>query len=334
MAKKAVNHPPTPAVESPTDPGSGVDCEALKVKYGIDVNTYSKHKKVKSKKNNSHHILQNATVEEYISKGEGLCVLLGNAHSGTPHQITTARQNERRDNKKNGTPGAMPATNVGELKDLSKGDLTESFKKQGIPEPDASDLADCLVKEAEKQMKKAAKRDEDTDVDDDSSVEETGGCFPARTLIWLDHHVRRHITGVTSSDSIAGLARTRPVVRRDWCMSRLIRLQLRHDVIALAPFHRVLTADGRYRRADALRAGMAVRTDTGTDTIVRVQRHLTPRRIHSVGVGEAFECRIGRSGVWVELPNTGVPVTRTVRLVRFRARIRRAWRARELRFER
>jgi hypothetical protein len=321
MPKKPVNHPPTPAVESPTDPGTGVDCEALKAKYGLNVDTYAEHEEPKSAENQSHHILQNACVEDYISKAEGLCVLLANSHSGTPHQVTTARQNERRDNKRGSRGGTQPATNVAGLKDLSQGDLTASFKAANIPDPDAGDLAKCLVDEAEAHMKKAAKRDKGKDVKPTSPVTQTGGCFSAGTPVWLNVHSRREISTVAVDDVVEGSGGPRRVVRRDWCRSELVRLQLAGGGVALAPFHRVLTPDGRYRRADVLRAGMLVQTDGGPEAVINVARDPRPHRIYSFAVGEPFDCRVGRAGLWVEVPDTGAPVTRIVRLTRFRRRI-------------
>ena len=321
MAKKAVNHPPTPVVESATAPAVvEVDCEALKAKWKLNVDTYAAHEEPKSWTNQSHHILQKTAVEDYISWGEGLCVLLGNGTSGTPHQATTARQNERMRNKKTGT-GTQPATNVGGLKDLSQGDLTESFKKMGVPDEEAAQLAKCLVDEADEHMREKAKRNKGKNVTDSSPVDPPGGCFPAGTIVWLDAKNRRRIGKITTSHEIGGLDRTRPVVRRDWCRSELVTLHLAsgaRDAISLAPFHRVRDADGRYRRANSLRPGMAVQTNDGPVTLVRVDRDPTRHLIHSIGVGVAFECRVGRSGVWVALPDTGVRVIAVERAIRFK----------------
>jgi hypothetical protein len=324
VAKKAVNHPPAPVVESLTDPETGeVDCEKLKEHYKLNVDTYKDHEEVKSRSNQSHHILQDATVVDYIDKAKGLCVLLGNSHSGTPHQVTTRRQNERRDNKKYGRAGTKPAKTFGDLKELSKGDLEESFKKKKIPDEDAKALAECLVAEAEEEAKMAAKLDKKKNLNNKSPVKQTGGCLVGHASIWLADGTRKRVVDLTMDDVIEGLGRARAMVRRDWCRSDLVTVSTTYGAVSLAPFHRVRMGDERYRRADAIRPGMTVRTRRGTETVTRVRHVPRPRRIVSVGVGDAFECQVGRAGLWVELPNTGVRVAQTVRLRRYRGGVRR-----------
>lgn len=315
---KVVNHVTTPAVESPTDPGTVEDeCEALKKKYKLDVACHDDQEEAKSVDNQSHHILQDATVGDYISRGEGLCVLLADSHGGTPHRVTTSRQNKRMNNKKK-PGGPKPATNFGELKKLSAEDLTESFKKMGAEDEEAKKLADCLVAEAEKELKKAAKRDKDLDVTDSSPVQLPNGCFPAAMQVWLDGRTRRRITKIDAVVAIEGRRETRRVVRRDWCVSPVVRLRVNASEVQLSPFHRVMTAFSGYRRADELNPGTMLLTHTGPAELIAVERDPRPRRIHSIGVGEDFECRIGRAGLWVELPNTGVEVSGTVHLGLFR----------------
>ena len=94
---------------------------------------------------------------DIVGKYSALCVLLQNGNSNTPHRESTNRQNGRMNNK-------TSATNLGELKELSREDLVESFKKKSIPEDHAKKLAECLVDEArtESQGEKQEEKTKET----------------------------------------------------------------------------------------------------------------------------------------------------------------------------
>jgi hypothetical protein len=314
MPKKPVNHPPAPVSEGATGPAVVQDpCEELKQKYGLNVNTYSRHKGVKTRTNQSHHVLQDATVSDYISKGMGLCVLLANSKSGTPHQVTTAEQNKRRDNKKYKKAGAKPAKTFGQLKKLSAADLEKSFKKAGIPDEDAKTLAECLVAEAEKQINKQRERDGEEPMKDSDEVKPTGGCFPARTLVWLDQERTKPVRRILHGEAIDGRHGVGRVIRRDWCRSELVHLHVASGVVAMAPFHRVLTADLEFRRVDELRPGMEVATHWGPAPVHRIELDTREQRIYGLGLEAQGTCRLGGVGLWVELTHAGAAVTKTIR---------------------
>lgn len=313
------NHAPTPAVEGATSPGMPPEtCAEIKARYGITSGTHSDNKEANKGTGSgkqSHHILQGAATNDLLDYNQAMAVLLANSHGGTTHQITTARQNERRDNKALGRSGTKPATNFGDLKKLSKEDLVESFKSgENMPPEDAEKLADCLVAEAEEKVKKDALANKRIKVNDSTPVLQTGGCLPADTLVWLDDHNWRRLDALQCGELVAGLDGQRAIARFDHCINDLVRLWVGEASVSLAPFHRVLTEQGRFERADSLRMGQWVQAHEGAVQLSRVEHDRVPQPVVSIGVAADFECRIGVMGLWIELPDTGVVVHATTRL--------------------
>lgn len=313
------NHAPTPAVEAPTDPALAQEtCEQIKARYGIETGTHKANECRKSVSYQSHHILQGAATNNLINYDSAMCVLLANSHSGTAHQITTARQNQRRDNKKHGRGGTQPATNFGDLKKLARDDLVESLTKgKGIPQEDAEKLADCLVAEAEKKIKKDAKTEKNIDVTDSTPVLPIGGCFAPGTLLWMHAGHCLRADQVACGDMLFAQGRALAVARVDHCVQDLVCLQVAGGMVSLAPFHRVLTVEAGPRRADQLRVGELLQTDQGAARLEGVQHDPRPQRVIGIGMAQPFQCRIGSMGLWVDLPDTGAAVSRVVQLAAY-----------------
>jgi len=314
MTAPPVGHAPTPAQET-ADPAipENETCEEIKARYGIETGTHTENKPKKSVSYQSHHVLQGAATNSLIDYGKAICVLLANSFKDTAHQITTGRQNQRRDNK-------TSAKNFGELKKLSKEDLVESLTKgKNIPKADAEKLADCLVAEAEDEIKKSAKKNKDLDVDDSTPVDRIGTCFPAETLVWVSSHRKLKAGKVRSTQNVEGREKRLSVVRVDVCHNDILRIWIDGCEVAVAPFHRVRAADGRLVRADQLRQGEVVDTHYGPKPVRQIERDPVVHTLLALGVGEAFECRIGAIGLWAELPDTGVPVSHHQKLAGFAA---------------
>jgi hypothetical protein len=314
MTAGAVNHPPAPVAEG-ANPAVPADetCEQIKARYGIETGSHADNAEKKSVSYQSHHILQGAATNDLVDYGKAICVLLANSHSGTAHQITTGRQNKRRDSK-------ASAKNMGELKKLSRDDLVESLTKgKGIPQKDAEKLADCLVEEAEDKVKESAKKNKGIDVDDKTPVIRIGACLPAETLVWLNAQEKLCAGEIRATQQIEGRDGCMAVARIDTCYNDILFIRIDGSAIGLAPFHRVRSAEGSLLRADELRPGELLDTHFGPKPVEGIERDPAVRPLLALGVGAAFECRIGPVGLWVELANTGVAVSRRVELAPFRS---------------
>jgi hypothetical protein len=321
MSLSPVNNPPAPVQEqvNPAIP-TPEDCAALKAEFGIEVGSHSENESKKSRTYQSHHILQNEAVQPagLISYGDGLAVLLGNSHRGTEHQTITKRQNERRDNKRFGRAGTMPAANVGELKKQAQEDLVAAMEgkrtsnRTGKPmsKEEAEKAAACLVNDAENKLKKEAKK-KGKKVNDRTPVTQPGGCLAPGTLVWLADGSACAVEDIAPGDEIATLSGASIVVRNDLCHHDLVAIRIGASVTTLASFHRLVLAAGGSLRADQVRAGEVLATRFGAAQVHSVES-LGARRwpVHRLTLRERDACAVGEGGVWCLLPAGGPPVTR------------------------
>lgn len=320
-----VNHAPTPVMEgvSPSVPGP-MSCEQLKVDFNIETGCHKENREGSTKKNSStyqsHHILQDAATNGIVSRDAALAVMLADSCRDTEHQRITARQNERRDNKKFGRGGSMPGSTFGEVKKQSKEDISAALagkrkNKEGreMTKEEADFVADCLVVEAEKEAKRQAKKD-GKKLDDNTPVERPGGCFTAGTLVWLDDQRRTPVEALPRGARLETSAGSFAVVRVDQCHHDVVTIVLGGGELSLASFHRVVGERGALVRAGSLRVGDVVQTHEGPRMIEAVRRSAALVPVHSFGLGPAARCRIGEVGVWVEVPASGPPVVRSERI--------------------
>jgi hypothetical protein len=314
------NHPTAPVIEGANAPGFGEEtCDQIKARFGIETGTHDENTSGETKKNSSedqsHHILQNAAIQDFIERGAAIAVMLKNSHSDTEHGDTTRRQNERRDNKKLGRGGTQPASNFGELKKLSREDLVASLKgrRNNMSNDDAKKLADCLVAEAEKAAKESAET-QGKELNDNTPVQQTGGCFAKETIIWLNKVMRVAVHDLQPGQVIDTSLGYLPITRMDWCRNDLVELHLENYKVTITPFHRVRLAWGGYLRADEIRPGYLVDTDLGPMPITAVQWNNCKQVVYNIGFSQRVDCRIGEFGLWVEVPDSGVPVSHSEKL--------------------
>lgn len=314
------NNPTIPALEG-VNPASiqGVGCAQLKLDFDVETGKHKKNTspgpdKKNSREYQSHHILQDAQTKEIISRGAAMAVMLFNSHGGTEHRDITSRQNERMTNKGKGlSPG--PASNVGELKKQAKGDLMAGLehrrKEKGKSEEELEQLADCLVAEAEEELKEAHEEKYDGEkMTDKTPVKPPGECLSADTVVWLANEERVLAANLKSGLSIETLEGSMKVIRTGQCRSNILEIEVLGSRVPLAPFHRVLTAYGYYVRADHLRPGHEVLTVIGKATITGIYSNKKPVPVYNFGVGRQTACKVGSVGLWVEVIDTGPPVIR------------------------
>jgi hypothetical protein len=325
MGLVPVNNPPTPVQEQVGPvPGGVPDCEAIKADCSIDVDSYRDHEGKKSSSNQSHHILQNAAVEDLISRPAGFAVLLADSHSGTEHQTITGRQNERRDNKKLGRGGTQPATTFGELKKQAREDLSAGLegkrmnKKTGKPmtKAEADKAADCIVKEAEEKVKEEAEAKGGKKVTDNTPVNRPGGCFAEGTLVWMAQGEPHAIENLVDGDLVQTLEGPQRVVRVELCHHDLVELAIGDSApLVLASFHQLGLEEGGSRRADSLRPGDSLATLRGPARVVATRRLEGVRPVYRLGFRQPAFCPVGSAGVWSLLPAAGPPLLRHESLV-------------------
>ena len=307
------NHPTVPVLEG-VKPASikGVDCEKLKVEFDIDIGPHGENYKWVDYQ--SHHILQDAATDTIIHRDDAMAVMLLDSHGGTEHCTITSRQNERMRNKKNGiTPG--PAKTLGELKKQAKGDLMAGLEQRRLQNNKSKkkleQLADCLVAEAEKELQDAHKEQYGKKMKDGEEVEQPGECLSADTIVWLENEERILSANLTSGLQIETADGPMPIIRTDQCRSDLLEVEVLGSRVALAPFHRVLTAYGYSTRADHLKPGHEVLTMKGKATITEIHPNKELVTVYNFGVGRQTACKIGSVGLWVDVPDTGPPVIRS-----------------------
>jgi hypothetical protein len=312
------NHPTVPALEGVKPASiSGVDCEALKAEFDIETGSHKENTSGSTKLNSndyqSHHIVQDAQTNSIIDRGLASAVMLYNSHSGTEHGTITSRQNERMRNKASGaSPG--PAGTFGELKEQAKGDLMagleERRKEKRKSKKKLEQLADCLIAEAEKKVKNAYKKKNGRNMTNATPVDPPGECLAAETSVWIDGNIIVAAEKIVPGMLIETLTGPMKVIRTDKCNSSLIEIELLGNNISLAPFHRVLTNYGYYLRADGLRTGHEVKTESGKATITKVNKSNKNVTVYNFGVGRESACKIGTVGLYVEIEDTGPPVIR------------------------
>jgi hypothetical protein len=290
-------------------------CEAIKAKFGIDVAAYKDHKGKKSVDYQSHHILQDAQIKDFIPKADGIAVLLTDSHSGTEHgTITHERQNDRMNNK--GGPGG-PAGTFGALKEEAKADLVAAFegkRKDANGKPmtkaEAELAADCLVKDAEKKAKKSAAA-KGKELNDSTKVAPPGGCFAAGTLVQLASGELRKVEDLRVGDRLRGRDGALDLVRIDSCRHELVEISVGASTFTLASFHRFFMADGRLVAARALRVGDSVATLHGPRRLDSVRHLPSYTAIYRLGSAQRSACVLGELGMLVEIGNNGPRVART-----------------------
>ncbi len=325
-----VNNPPTPTVDG-LSPAIVVeeDCEAIKARFGIESDTHRRNTGGKTKKTSrayqSHHIFQDAGLKGHIPRPDAMAVMLANSHRGTEHGTITSNQNSRRNNKRYSRGGTMPGATYGAVKQQARDDLVEGIegkRKDNTGKPaskeEAEKIADCLVAEADKAVKKEAKKN-NKKIDDSTPVAQPGGCFVPGTLIWLDDTQRAFVERLPAGAAIdtgRGLAE---VVRLDTCHHTTVELEIDgRPSLQLAAYHRLQTADGRLVRADRILVGDRLAAHAGSVEVTGAVHNPVPARLHSFGVGRAARCRVGLHGLWVEVVDSGLPMFRGESVAPFR----------------
>jgi hypothetical protein len=315
------NHATTPALEG-VNPAIAdtVDCAALKEEFGVKSNKHSKNTRGPEKGTSraqglqSHHILQDAQTDQIISRGMAIAVILQDSHGGSEHGTITKRQNQRMNNK--GGAGG-PAATFGALKKEARDDLVAGLEgkrnsnKTGKPmtKKQAEDLADCLVKEAEDAAKAAAKEN-DEELDDNTSVPPPDGCLTAGTLVWLADGTARPVESLAPGDWLWTPAGPERLVRVDQCRHDLIALDLADASLVIASYHRLMNAAGEWRRADQHLPGDWLATRSGP-RLITGHRRLPLTATYRLGFVRATICAIGPDGVLASMPEAGPVVVRT-----------------------
>jgi hypothetical protein len=322
-----VNHPPIPVLES-ASPAivQDEDCEAIKARFGIESDTHDGNSSKKSRSYQSHHVLQDHASQDLIGRGDALAVLLGDSHRATEHGDITKRQNNRRDNKRHGRGGTQPASTFGDLKKQAKEDLVAGLegkrKDKNTDKPmtkeEAEKVADCLIAEAEEAIQDEMDENDMGELTDDTPVQQPGGCVAAGTEVWLAGDRRASAEAVREGLFLETPAGPLEVVRTDRCVHNLVEIEIDDWRVAIASYHRVRLCRGDYARADALRVGEQVETANGPSIVRSVRTDSTRAAVYSFGFGRKAICRIGRGGLWIEAPHTGVRVSRRMRLTPFR----------------
>jgi len=311
------NQGPTQTLNT-MSPGTVVlnECDKLKIKYNVTTGRYKNKPKIaKVSGCQKHHILQHAAIKikagaSLLTKGAGFCLnLVGGSHvPGSEHSIANLLQIQRRMKK---FKKLMPTPTFGLIKQLARNDLLEAFRQSGVKEKRSKDLkklADCLVKEAEKAMHEDRKNDpkrQPAQVKNNEPMKHQKGCFAAGTLVWLGETQHIAIEDLCVGVEIDTRAGQKMVIRTERCVSALVEIEVEGSRVAMAPFHRVRLAHGRYLSACALLPGHVVITANGPMPIRKIERIEGFCSIFSFGVGERIECQIGPCGLWVEIPDSG-----------------------------
>lgn len=325
-----VNNPPTPTVDG-LNPAIVIEesCEAIKARFGIESDTHRRNTGGKTKKTSrsyqSHHIFQDAGLKGHIPRPDAMAVMLANSHRGTEHGTITRNQNQRRNNKRYNRGGTMPGATYGAVKQQARDDLVEGIegkRKDNTGKPaskeEAEKIADCLVAEADKAVKKEAKKN-NKKINDSTPVAQPGGCFVPGTLIWLDDARRALVDRLPAHAAVATGRGVAEVVRVDTCHHTTVELEIDgRPSLQLAAYHRLHTADGRLVRADRLLVGERLAAHTGPVEVTATTHHASPVRLHSFGVGHSARCRVGTHGLWVELVDSGLPMFRSEPVAAFR----------------
>jgi hypothetical protein len=325
--------PPNAATMSGLDQadGSGADanidpCTKIKLEFNLVTGTHADNEDRKSVTNQSHHVLQDEALKgRGVPTNDGFAVLLADSHRGTEHRIITNLQNARRDNKRFDRAGTLPASTFGVLKTQARSDLVAGLagnrtndEGRAMTSAEAEVAADCLVTEAEKAAKKAAKAN-GKKLNDDSRVDQPGGCFAAGTRVRLASGELRAVECLRRGDRVRTLTGDAEVVRLDRCHHRLVELVVGDSVVVLAAYHRLFDEAGCAVRADTLRPGDRVATVDGARPIARRRHVPEPRPIYRIGLAAAAACILEEAGLLAEVTDAGPPVARAKPVEPFRA---------------
>ena len=332
MGGPPANNPPGPALEglSPVV-RTDTECKAIKKKYNIISGKHTDNNKnpKKPKTQQSHHTFQNASMTnsvgtKIVTFGQaGAVVLRGGSHRpGSEHAIANDRQNAR---SRKGTKNKAPT--MGDIRKAAKGDLVAAFRHGSPGRKKAGDskkkfneemeiLADCLIMESEKMKEKNRKRDgkRPYKLSDDARTRPPRGCFVSGPIVWLNGVERATVESLREGDKIETGAEQKVIACVKDCISYLIELDLGDERISVAPFHRVRLANEHYRCSDALRRGHVVDTSRGPKTIIEVKQTIETFPIYSFSLVERAACRIGSTGLWVEIPETGYTISAHVKV--------------------
>lgn len=318
-----VNNPPTPTADG-LSPAIVVeeDCEAIKARFGIESDTHRRNTGGKTKKTSrayqSHHIFQDAGLKGHIPRPDAMAVMLADSHRGTEHGTITRNQNTRRNNKRYNRGGTMPGATYGVVKQQARDDLVEGIegkRKDNTGKPatkeEAEKIADCLILEADKAVKKEAKKN-NKKINDSTPVKQPGGCFVPGTLVWLDHALRVDVDRLPERANVETADGPAQIVRVDRCHHTTVELEIDgQPSLQLAAYHRVQTSDGRLVRADCLLVGERLAAHEGAVRVTATAHHPTPQLLHSFGFGHETRARVGAHGIWVEVVDSGLPMFRS-----------------------
>ncbi|MFT3925148.1 MAG: DUF4150 domain-containing protein [Myxococcales bacterium] len=313
-----VQQPGTPAVTS-DDP-----CEAIKTKFGIETGSHKANTSGKSKKTSrayqSHHVLQDAAMKLLCPRDEACAIMLENSHKGTEHGRITARQNRRKHNKKSGS-GAVPGVTFGQVKKQARDDLVKGLKgrrREGnkasgraMTKKEAEQAADCIVAEAEAAAKKEASRKKPpVDLNDDTPVQQPGGCFAGGTLVRMASGNLREVTLLQPGDRLQTPSGDAALVRIDPCRHSVVELGVGESTLMVATYHRFYDEEGYPVRAGDLRVGDRVATAHGSIEITQRRLRDAPALIYRLGFSRDIQCLLGADAVLAEGRFAGPPVAR------------------------
>ena len=300
------NHPPAPVLES-VNPGTGGDkCEQLKAEFGIETR---KHRKgaPKSSGMESHHVFQDAAMGD-VSTYSGWAVLLGGAPNGE-HDIVNAEQIAT--NCPSGSAGGAGPSTFGALKAASEAHLTKGLtgaNRNGktISPQQAAELAKCLVEEAERETKKYMEK-KGKDLNDDTPVDPVAGCLAPHTLVWMSDFVQVPVEDLQPGMRLEGHTTEHTIARVGRCFGPVVEIDLGNDRISLAPYHRVRLENEAYIRAGWLQPGHRLKTASGSARVESVHVEHRSQHLYRFVFVQRGACRIGRSGLWIEVAGGAVP---------------------------
>jgi hypothetical protein len=282
------NHPPAPVQNliNVLGPMPGEDeCNALKDKHKVTTRSHDQGA-ANLPNTQSHHILQNAAVGGTIPRSAAQAVLLPIKVHQTINRLQVARN----------CPGPAP-TSLGKLVVNARDDLATALKKKkpdglGIKDPEATQLASCVTKEAVDKGQALNKNK----LGPNTRVKQPKGCLAAGTLVWLEGGRRlaaEHIRpGMTLS--------TGHVVRSvGGCGAPMVEIVTVSDVLVIAGRHRVRLAGGATRAAGRVSPGDLLLGAGRPVRVVSVRPRADVRQAFSIATDES-DVLVGVGGLSIE----------------------------------
>jgi hypothetical protein len=342
----SVNNPPAPALEGINVGLPGDDCATIKADFGITTRPHGDGSKRESanppdKGHESHHILQDAAIDDKINRKLAQAILLTGPFG--EHVICNRRQNARNcgrasipasvaDARAKGLPDAIaggpavpaasPST-FGELKKAAKGDVVAGLQgrrkhkteDRPMTREEAEIIADCIIAEAEKAINEECEKQGKPNMKDSDSVNNPGPCLSPGTLVWLDSGHKVPIEQLKRGAKIETDAGVLEIQRTDICYGALTELEVSGERLRMTPFHYVCDTNGSSVRADELKVGNVLKMSHGSGVVSSI-RAISGNHA-AITFGACTSCKFGRNGVWVEFPDTGIRVIGTYALQKY-----------------